>query len=303
MSASLCAVLCTAALTGCIPFASSPKLAFTFTPGDTYRYRVYASQQGTNTVQGQEQPVSVESSALLTISVGAMDESGLVELQAGLSDVIMIINGSVVPKNAQPSRFAFKVMPDGTMPEGQGEGLGPSVAQSESRGGLGHAFPILPDHTVRAGDEWERDLDEPYGIGDAVVHFTSANKFVAIESGEAGHMAVVESTIQGPLNFSVDLRKAADISAVADLLAHVPANFNPTSTYRGTDSTSVTGRLNLSTGKLQSSHLVHRVDVTVSTSGLPAPGVVVPGLSAATINQFRQPIRTTYSQTEDLDLI
>ena len=104
----------------------------------------------------------------------------------------------------KPPPVDLLIGPDGRIRSGSGAPIGgpvPSIPGSDQ------LTPVLPGHPVKPGDCWDKDYSRPNPYGSGQIGFTTHCCYVKDEAVAGHDAAVVDTTLKGPIDFTVDFSK------------------------------------------------------------------------------------------------
>lgn len=250
-------------------------LAFGFEEGDTSRYRVTMSMDGTIDTALADLPLVGELAETVSYHVMDVAGDGAATIDVGVESVSGSFSGQPLPASTD-LEIRMVIGPDGQLREIDGEPV-PEALQGgwtdpSGTGGLPgmQSFPLLPDGPVGPGDEWVKDVEQPlpFGVGEIRLH--SENEFVRYEEVGAVRTAVIESAITSPIDWTIDLAELAELGDQLEepdtSLAEVEGL--PTSvSYRGDVEQDQVTWLDPDRGEVVRSELSGTFDITTRAEG------------------------------------
>jgi hypothetical protein len=210
MSRCLAALASAFCLAACSVPGTVQARAFTtgFKVGQTIRYNVHTTVTGSLSIGGQQLPLNSDQTLAEKLEVKSVDGAGNATIDVIAEDRIDAATGGGATLKPAPVRLV--IGSDGRIRSGataQPGGRVPSIPGSDQ------LTPILPGKAVKPGDSWDRRYDRlnPYGPGG--FSFTSHNRYLKDEAVGDRQAAVIESTVGGPIDFTIDFSKLPNPAA------------------------------------------------------------------------------------------
>ncbi|MDQ6918110.1 MAG: hypothetical protein M3Z98_02005 [Candidatus Dormibacteraeota bacterium] len=191
-------------LAGCAYPGSAPARSFTtgFKSGETLRYRLHTTVNGSLTITSQQVPVNSDVTLTEVLEVASLDSAGSATVKVSTVDVT---GGTSNTGAATPSGpVTLEIASDGRITSGaatQLSGRVPSVPGSDQ------LTPVYPGHSVKAGESWDVKYGRrnPFGTGE--FRLNAHNKYLRDERVVGHDAAVIETAIEGPMDFTIDFSK------------------------------------------------------------------------------------------------
>ena len=201
MSRLAAALAAVALLAGCTAPWMAQARAFTtgFKAGQTLRYDVHTVLSGSLSVASQAVPLSSDQTLREILRVTSVDRSGTATVEVTITDLVAATTGG---GGAQPS--ALLVGRDGRIHSGGAATLGgpiPSIPGSDQ------LTPVFAGHPVKPGDGWIVGYDRPNPYGGGSLRFTAHGRYLRDESAAGRQAAVIQTTLTGPIDFSIDFAR------------------------------------------------------------------------------------------------
>jgi hypothetical protein len=184
-----------------------------FKQNASYSYRFHITVDGA--LSGGQVGVSVPLKGDMTADarwkVLSVDPDGVATVDETLSNIKSTLTGpqpgSTTQTTTNEVHLQMKVAPDGRIVETSGPLLGANV--SANAPGADQFFSILPDHAVKPGDTWTRDVTRanPFGSGQITIH--SDDRYTKNATLKGHQDAVIDSTTTSPVDVTLDLAKLA----------------------------------------------------------------------------------------------
>jgi hypothetical protein len=165
--------------------------------------------------------------------------------------------------------MTLRVTPDGQIVDGNGLAFG-ATGSSGFGGfpGMDQVTPILPDHEVAPGDEWDKHFSQTFPFGGGTIEYTAHSRFERYERVGNVRAAVVATSYTVPLDFSIDLADLAKaMGGNAGGLSGMGGK-DLTMTYGGSGTFNQTSWLDLEGRQLLKSASDGDFDMTISFPGL-----------------------------------
>jgi hypothetical protein len=173
-----------------------------FNAGQTLRYRVHTTLSGSLLVGSQQVPLNSDQTLTEVLQVQSVDASGTAVVMVSFLDVVgQPVGGTGGPK---PAPVSLRVGPDGRILSGAAAHLGGKVP---SIPGSDQLIPVLAGHAVRPGDSWDKTYSRPNPYGSGGYSFTAHSSYLKDEAVGGRNAAVIDTTLQGPVDFTIDFSK------------------------------------------------------------------------------------------------
>ena len=207
MSRWIAALASTLLVVGCELPGTVKARAFTtgLTAGQSVRYQVHTVVSGTLTAGASQLPVDSDQRVSQTLRVDSVDKAGTATVTL-TTDTITDSSGAAL--TTKPGPVVLKIGADGRILAGSGAQLG---GRLPSLPGTDQLTPILPGHPVKPGDSWDRSYVRPNPYGAGAFSLTAHNKYVRDETVGGHAAAVIDSTLTGPLDFTIDFSKIPNL--------------------------------------------------------------------------------------------
>jgi hypothetical protein len=256
-------------LTGFLYVATRPgdvALALKFTPGQTVRYRVGLTMDGTATNEAESSPYRLDVTETVTWRVRSLDARGIATLDLSVDGGTVTVNGQAHPASTAAPATVLQVAPDGRILSVQDPGVLPGRGAGAGFPGLDQLTPVLPLRPVMPGSSWSRVYDQAFPLGEGTLHYTTANRFVRYEDTGGVRTAVLSGSLSVPVEVTVDVNRLGGVQGSAN-----PAGgTTPTIGYRGTSSARQTAWVDPKAGVLVRLATMGTVDMTLSFQGFPS---------------------------------
>src|SRR5438309_2462869 len=152
------------------------KLLLAYKQGQVYRYHFSFTLNGTTTSAVQSVPTNASMSATEAMTATSVDSAGIVTLDITIENAAMTINGRSTPVPGAATHAQMKVGRDGRIISGGalagGAGAGPSIP------GTNQLTPLLPDHDIKPGDTWTKQVDQPNPFGSGTINASTSHKYL-----------------------------------------------------------------------------------------------------------------------------
>ena len=191
-------------LAGCALPGTVQARAFTtgFKAGDTITYRAHTTLSGMLLLGSQQTPLNSDQTLTQVLKVRSVDNSGTATVEVTTRDVVGVAGGG--SSTIGPAAVVLQIGADGRIQSGAGAQLGgriPSIPGSDQ------LTPVLPGHPVKPGDTWDKAYSRPNPYGAGVISFASHNRYVRDEAVDGRDAAVIDTTLEGPIDFTIDLSR------------------------------------------------------------------------------------------------
>lgn len=185
-------------------------LALRFVEGETTSYAMHMTMKGSvssPSLPAASQPLDMNMKQDVSWTVRSVDEDGVATVEFAVTDMSGSLNGMEVPASQlQMPPVTLEIAPDGRILTAGGlsfESLGQNVGTGFP--GMGQYTPVLPDGKVEPGDTWKKDFSQDLPFGEGKIEYTTMNTFQGYEQVGGRRVAVVTTSVDMPLDFSVDL--------------------------------------------------------------------------------------------------
>src|SRR5437867_977894 len=182
--------------------------ALSLEQGQTYRYQMGLAFNGTVSAGGQQIPFNMKASETISWRIDSLDQDGVANVTMSIEKLSATVNGVRSPSDLPPP-VKIRVARDGRV-------LTAGNIELAGQGDAGTLFPgsdqfvpLLPDHPVKPGDYWSKSFDQDFPFGSGHLHYTTRNLYVRDEMVGGVNAAVISSSVQLPLDFTLDLHKLA----------------------------------------------------------------------------------------------
>ena len=235
MSRTLAALAAAALLAACGLPGTVQARAFTtgFKAGETIRYRVHTTLSGSLGLAAQQLPLNSDRTLTEKLEVTSVDRSGTATVQVSLVDLVQQATGAAGTTTPVPS--TLRIGPDGRIRSGAATQLGgpiPSIPGSDQ------VTPLLTGKPVKPGDSWDLAYDRPNPYGSGDFKFIGHSRYLRDQAVSGHQAAVIQTTLAGPIDFSIDFSKLQSPPAATNPPVssptgpiHYTGNVTSTSTY------------------------------------------------------------------------
>jgi hypothetical protein len=105
--------------------------------------------------------------------------------------------------------MTLKVAPDGTIQGVNGQQLGTAMGALPfaAPGPLGGVWPNLPSSSVKPGDRWTKQVNEPMPMGMGSMQTSWENQFQRFDSVNGKRYAVISGHFTSPMDVTIDISK------------------------------------------------------------------------------------------------
>jgi len=238
--------------------------ALSLVQGQTYRYGMDLTFNGTVVAGGQQIPFNMKASETIAWKIDSIDHDGVANVTMSIEQLSATVNGVRSPPDLPPP-VKIRVARDGrVLTAGNIELAGQGDAGTLFPG-TDQFIPLLPDHGVKPGDYWTKDFDQNFPFGSGHLHYTTRNLYVRDEVVGDVNAAVISSSVKLPLDFSIDLHQLA--KAIGDGADQVPAGAKME--FGGSADITTLAWLDVQHGELVKSSGNGRMDMTVELKGVP----------------------------------
>jgi hypothetical protein len=286
-------VVLTGVMTGCASSGLSLgphaiKLVLAFKQGQVYRYNVSFTLNGSTTTAAQSVPTNASMTATEVMTATSVDNAGIATIDITLENATMTINGRSTPLTGAPTHLQMKVGRDGRIVSGGalagGAGAAPSIP------GTNQLTPLLPDHDIKPGDTWTKQVEQPNPFGTGTISASTTNKYLRDQAFNGHQDAVIESKSTVPLNLTFDYATMARNLGLTSQLSRFPQLASLQVTYSGSATGDTTAELNKATGEMDATHMIASFEATmtfVGSAGSPRAGQTIPFKGNLTVDLKR----------------
>jgi hypothetical protein len=260
--------------------AHAQTLALAYHAGDVHRYSFHSTATENIDTGATTIPVTIDMSAQETVTVQSVDSSGVADLSVALSSIVVKgqadgVTNSTTGLTLPPQEI--KIAADGRLL---------SVNGISSEGGFPFGMgtggdlvsAVLPDTPVKPGDTWSKDYDQANPLGSGPIHVTSKSKYLRDESLQGVNAAVVETTSNAAVDFTIDTSALAlpTSGTAGPSTFPLPQTGMQGITIKGTTTSDVTTWIDPNGHRILKSHMTSKT--TANLSFVLAPGSALPGL-------------------------
>jgi hypothetical protein len=256
--------------------AQAQTLSLAYSKGATYTYKAHMALDETVDLGAVKEPVTVDMTATETETVQSVDSSGVADISIKLTGVTVktTVAGQVATTTTTVPTEDIKVGSDGRVLGINGLAFsGGSPFGAAGGGGTGSA--IFPDGTVKPGDTWSKNYDQTNPLGSGSVHVTTTSKYLRDETINGTQTAVVQTTINTPMDMTIDFSKFAQLTG-GDATTF-PITGLQGMAIKGTQVANATTWLDAKGHRVVKSTMSSKIDATFSF--VMAAGSSMPGLS------------------------
>lgn len=253
------------------PTGPSTSLRLAFDRGDQTTYDIHMSMDGSLDLGAMgEQPIALDMTESVGWKVVKVDADGVATVRVSVDGVTGSANGVPLPAGTAERSMTFRVTPDGQIVDGNGLAFGAGSSGFGGFPGMDQVTPILPDHDVVPGDEWDKRFVQSFPFGDGKIAYTAHSRFDRYEQVAGVRAAVVTTTYTVPLDFSIDLGDLA--KAMGENAGSLGAlgGKNLTMTYGGSGTFTQTSWLDVGAKQVLKSSSRGDFDMTITFPGLAA---------------------------------
>jgi hypothetical protein len=186
-------------------------LRLAFDRGDETTYDIHISMNGSVDLGALgQQPMDIDIRETVGWKVVDVDDQGVATVRVSVEGISGSTNGQPLPGTIDGQSMTLRVTRDGQILEANGLSFG-STGGTGLGGfpGMDQVTPILPDHAVAPGDEWDKEFSQSFPFGDGKIEYTAHSTFERYDTVGGVRAAVVRTTYTVPLDFSVDLNELA----------------------------------------------------------------------------------------------
>lgn len=248
-------------------------LALTLTKGQTYRYHVDMTFNGSVKVAGQSAPVTTQFGETFVWEVQSVDATGVATVKMTVEDLTSLVNGQNQP-GGRPMTIMIKVAKDGRILTAGNLALTGSASSGQAFPGTDQFLPLLPDHPVKPGDSWDKTFDQDFPFGNGKIHYVAHNTYLRNELVGGVNAAVVGGTVKVPLDLTIDPNEIGKALGVA---ADPATPEGAKIVFKGTMDLTQTAWLDLNKHTLLKGSISGTMDMTMQLQGVPAPAQIPDG--------------------------
>ena len=251
--------------------ASGPAtpLTLAFERGDETTYDLHMTMDGSLDMgSAGSQPLKMDVNESVGWRVVKVDKDGTATIRLSVGGVSGAVNGMPVPADAGTGSSTLRITPDGRIVDSSGQTLG-STSGSPMGGfpGMDQVTPILPDHPVAPGDSWDKRFSQELPFGQTKLEYTAHSTFDRYESVGGVRAAVITTTYEVPMRFSIDL---GDVGSMFGAQGAPSPGKKATIAYDGSGSFTQTSWLDLGSKQLLRGSSSGTFDLTMTIPGLEA---------------------------------
>ncbi len=242
--------------------AQAQTLSLAYSKGATYTYKVHMTLDETVDLGAITEPLKVDMTATETQTVKSVDSTGIADITISLTAVNIktTVGGVSSTTTTTVPTEAVKVASDGRVLGINGLAFsGGSPFGAAGGGGTGSA--IFPDGTVKPGDSWTKDYDQTNPLGTGSVHVTTTSKYLRDETINGTRTAVVQTTINTPMNMTIDFSTFGQMTGSDTTL---PITGIQGMAIKGTQMADATTWLDAKAHRLVKSTMSSKIDATFS---------------------------------------
>jgi hypothetical protein len=245
-------------------------LALAFDRGDETTYDIHITMDGSVDLGTLgEQPLNVDMGESVGWKVLRVTDAGVATIRVTVDKMWGSANGQPIPGTVDGQSMTLRMTRDGQILDANGLAFGSTGGGLGSFPGMDQVTPILPDHEVAPGDEWDKHFSQSFPFGDGKIEYTAHSTFDRYETVNGVHAAVVTTSYTVPLDFSInlsDLAKAFGGSSGGQLSGL--GGQNATIDYGGSGTFTQTSWLDLAARQIVKSESNGDFDMTMSFPGL-----------------------------------
>jgi hypothetical protein len=230
MGRCLAAVASVLLLAGCAIPGTVQARAFTtgFKAGETIRYRIHTTASGTLQLAALQLPINSDHTLVEVLQVVSVDAAGTATIMVTTEN----IPGDAIAGPASPTTppLTLEIGPDGRIKSGAATQLNGRVPALP---GADQLTPVLPGHAVKPGDSWNSQYSRPNPFGTGGFSFAAHNRYVNDEAVGSASAAVIDTTLDGPVDFTIDFSKLPGAAATPAVAApiHYTGSINSSRRY------------------------------------------------------------------------
>jgi hypothetical protein len=257
--------------------AQAQTLSLAYSKGATYTYKVHMTLDETVDLGAIQEPVKVDMTATETETVQSVDSSGIADISITLANptVKTTVAGQTSTTTTTVPTEDIKVGSDGRVLGINGLAFsGGSPFGAAGGGGTGSA--IFPDGSVKPGDTWTKEYDQTNPLGTGSVHVTTTSKYLRDETINGTQTAVVHTTINTPMDMTIDFSKFGQMAGSA---ATLPITGLQGMAIKGTQVADTTTWLDAKGHRVVKSTMSSKIDASFSfvmSAGATFPGPTGP---------------------------
>jgi len=258
--------------------AQAQTLSLAYSKGATYTYKAHMTLDETVDLGAVKQPITVDMTATETQAVKSVDSSGVADITITLTGVSIktTVGGVTSTTTTAVPTEEVKVASDGRVLGINGLAFsGGSPFGAAGGGGTGSA--IFPDGSVKPGDTWSKSYDQTNPLGSGTEHVTTTSKYLRDETINGTQAAVVQTTLNTPLDMTIDFSKFAQMTGGSS--AAFPITGLQGMAIKGTQVADATTWLDAKGHRVLKSTMSAKIDATFSfvmSAGSSIPGLAGP---------------------------
>jgi hypothetical protein len=245
--------------------AEGTAIALSLKQGQTYRYQLNMTFGGELSLQGQKTPVNMQVAEAFSWQVESVDTSGVATVKMTLESITGTVNGAPFPSEQLPPPFEIKVASDGRILTASNLALASGSDAGLLFPGADQITPLLPDHPVKPGDTWTKSFDQKFPFGGGTIHYVSHNQYLRDETLNGINAAVISSSVDLPLDFTVDLNDMMQGLGTSD--PSIPKGAKMV--FGGDMDFTLTSWLDLAHGTMLKGAMSGDLNMTVELKGVP----------------------------------
>ncbi|TMK86131.1 MAG: hypothetical protein E6G44_04590 [Actinobacteria bacterium] len=251
--------------------ASGTTFSLALAKDQTFRYQLGMSFNGSVVAGSEQVPFNVSATEIVSWRVLSVNADGVAMIQMRIESMTSKVNGRRTPA-ALPPPFTIRVAKDGRVLTAGNMALLNGDNPGSMFPGSDQFMPLLPDHPVKPGDFWTKTFDQDFPFGSGHLHYVTKNLFLRYETVDGVRAAVISSTIELPLDFSIDLDQLAKAVGGSSDFSGLPKGAKMI--FGGSAKVTEISWLDLAHGALVNGSANGTIDMDVRIKGLPE----LPGL-------------------------
>jgi hypothetical protein len=199
--------------------AEAQPLALAFEPGESRSFRIHQTLEAevSSLAFGSEE-ISLDLTRTVGWEVLAVNEGGVATIEVTTSSIEGTVDGSEipVPEHALPP-IRIRISPDGRVLAIDRYRLDPAWAGDRLRFPVMDEWtPLLPDEPVAPGDTWEETISHDLPLDAGTIEVSTSGVYERNETVNGIETAVIATTLDAPLDLTIDLADlAASVRAAA----------------------------------------------------------------------------------------
>jgi hypothetical protein len=202
----------------------------------------------------------------------AVDTEGVAVVSFVVEEMSGTMNGQALG-DLPATSLRIRIAPDGRIIDAGSSGLSAGAGSGIFVPGADQLTPLLPDGPVEVGDTWTTTFTQEVAFLDTGLTYESRSYLVRYEDEDGARAAVIQSDVTIPLDFTMDLREAAEYTGVIGL----PDGADPSITFEGDATLHSTSWLDTEGGVLLRGISQGTFDVTMRLDGFDEASVAFPG--------------------------